>query len=227
MMHDRRMREKTIVCFHFRNMVKDHSDVVRCLRGKSVSQLLDFDFGTPSFLTSMGPSKDGVLIPNDFGADLASSPKRKRALTVDYQVHNNIDTIEPNPLYLPIIISFFAQVVIGLTEDETNIYFSDEEFNSGLGPSTRDKYLRTLIQNSYDYHLNEIFATVQNEYSDWMSLSPSSSADQVIRPRHLLWEASKALTDKLYVAPSSRLPIGATIVDSKPTFMSMVMPLRG
>ena len=25
------------------------------------------------------------------------------------------------------------------------------------------------VRNSYDFHLNEIFATVQNEYSDWSS----------------------------------------------------------
>ena len=42
--------------------------------------------------------------------------------------------------------------------------------------------------------VDEIFATVQNEYSDWLSGGQ-------IRPRHLLREASSALTDKLFVAP--------------------------
>lgn len=86
-------------------------------------------------------------------------------------------------------------MILGLVEDETNLYFSETESTTGMGPQTRDKYLRTLIRNLYNFHLNELFATVQNEYSDWRA--PESQ----IRPKRLLWEASRALTDKLYVAP--------------------------
>lgn len=56
-----------------------------------------------------------------------------------------------------------------MVEDETHVYFSDSEFSEGMGPQTRDMYLRTLVRNAYSFHLNEIFATVQNEYSDWLS----------------------------------------------------------
>jgi hypothetical protein len=55
---------------------------------------------------------------------------------------------------------------------------------------------RTLVRNSYDFHLNEIFATVQNEYSDWFGDVGT------IRPRRLLSLASHALQDKLYLAPA-------------------------
>ncbi len=55
------------------------------------------------------------------------------------------------------------QVLIGLTEDETAHFFSDREWSSptALGGGGRDRYLRTLVRNNYDFHLNEIFATVQ------------------------------------------------------------------
>ena len=93
---------------------------------------------------------------------------------------------------------------MGSVEDEaTYLYFSDTSLEEGIGPDTRDKYLRTLIRNTYNYHMNEIFATVQNEYIDWTVQGPLE-ADPPIRPRHLQKSASKAITDKLYLAPLLR-----------------------
>ena len=63
--------------------------------------------------------------------------------------------------------------MLGLVDDEADIFFSEEETAEGIGPATRDRYLRTLVRNNYNFHLNEIFATVQNEYSDWLA-SPAS-----------------------------------------------------
>ena len=52
----------------FRNLGSGQESLLGCLRSKSVEQLASFDLHsvTPSFLTSMGPSRDGVLIPKDF-----------------------------------------------------------------------------------------------------------------------------------------------------------------
>ncbi len=91
--------------------------------------------------------------------------------------------------------------MLGLVEDEASHFFSESEWSSGLAPSDRDRYLRTLVRNGYDFHLNEIFATVQNEYSDWGSFS---SSDRRRARRRQLREASRALTDKLYLAPASQ-----------------------
>ena len=62
-------------------MAREHESLVNCLRYKSVEELTEFSFETPSFLTSMGPSRDGVLIPADFGIDTSYSGNniRKRA----------------------------------------------------------------------------------------------------------------------------------------------------
>ena len=56
-----------------------------------------------------------------------------------------------------------------MVQDETERFFSDSELTEGFGPETRDKYLRTIVRNTYSYHLNEIYATVQNEYTDWLA----------------------------------------------------------
>ena len=93
------------------------------------------------------------------------------------------------------------QVVLGMVEDEaTDLFFAQKAVEEGIGPDTRDQYLRTLIRNTYNYHMNEIFATVQNEYIDW-SIQGPLEAQPPIRPRHLQMSASEALTDKLYLAP--------------------------
>ena len=49
------------------NMMKNHQDIVKCLREKPLSDIMSVDVKAPSFLTAMGPSRDGVLIPSDFG----------------------------------------------------------------------------------------------------------------------------------------------------------------
>ena len=48
-------------------MASGQESLLGCLRSKSVEQLASFDLHsvTPSFLASVGPSRDGVLIPND------------------------------------------------------------------------------------------------------------------------------------------------------------------
>ncbi|GLH02500.1 Acetylcholinesterase [Gryllus bimaculatus] len=37
----------------------------------------------------------------------------------------------------------------------------------GLNESRRDRILRTYVRNAYFFHLNEIFSTLKNEYTDW------------------------------------------------------------
>lgn len=37
----------------------------------------------------------------------------------------------------------------------------------GLEEEQRNRLIKTFVQNTYDYHLNEIYAAVKNEYTDW------------------------------------------------------------
>ena len=70
--------------FFYRNMAREHDEIVSCLRRKSLDELTKFTFDTPSFLTAMGPSRDGVLIPADFGLD--ATIRKSRAHSTSYQV---------------------------------------------------------------------------------------------------------------------------------------------
>ena len=66
-------------------MVQDYEDILKCLRNKTLDELTGVQLDTPSFLTGMGPSRDGVLIPADFGADYFVA-NRKRSMASPYQV---------------------------------------------------------------------------------------------------------------------------------------------
>ena len=58
-------------------MLHQHEDILKCLRTKSVEELTKFRFtDNPSFLTATGPSRDGIIIPADFGIDQGKVPPR-------------------------------------------------------------------------------------------------------------------------------------------------------
>ena len=103
---------------------------------------------------------------------------------------------------------------MGLVQDETNSFFPERELRDGINSRTKDQYLRTLVRNTFTFHLNEIFATIQNEYTDWTNAETiseisdghgsskySSSYSQKSNPYLIQHETSMALTDKLYTAP--------------------------
>ena len=59
-------------------MLHDHEDILKCLRTKSVVELTKFRYtDNPSFLTATGPSRDGIIIPVDFGIDQGKMPPRR------------------------------------------------------------------------------------------------------------------------------------------------------
>ena len=103
---------------------------------------------------------------------------------------------------------------MGLVQDETDLFFTERELKLGITPKTKDRYLRTLVRNTFTFHLNEIFATIQNEYTDWTNAEAilhlsdgqvvskdSSSYLEESNPYLIQHETSMALTDKLYTAP--------------------------
>ena len=92
------------------------------------------------------------------------------------------------------------QVILGMVEDEANdLFFNQEAVRDGIGPQTRDQYLRTLIRNTYNYHMNEIFATVQNEYIDWRTQVSTVVCDWNVTVVHkYYWNEVTLNGDKMY-----------------------------
>jgi hypothetical protein len=57
----------------------------------------------------------------------------------------------------------------------------------------RNRLLRTFVRNTYQFHLQEILATIINEYTDWERT--------VLHPVNIRDETLEALGDAQYVAP--------------------------
>ena len=72
--------------------------------------------------------------------------------------------------------------------------FRDKDLREGISEDRRDRTLRTLIRNFYQFHLNEIYYVLRNEYTDW----DRPSALDALSMRDSL---SLALSDALVVAP--------------------------
>ncbi|GIZ00679.1 neuroligin-1 [Caerostris extrusa] len=93
-------------------------------------------------------------------------------------------------------------VLMGVTKIESYFFFGASEERYGIEGPRRDRILRTLVRNLFTFHLQEIFLTIVNEYTDW--------SKPVQHPMNILDGTIEALTDALVVAPtlSSRLTWG-------------------
>lgn len=50
---------------------------------------------------------------------------------------------------------------------ESYLEFNAQDLEFGFNETRRDRILRTFVRNAYYYHLNEIYSTLKNEYTDW------------------------------------------------------------
>lgn len=84
--------------------------------------------------------------------------------------------------------------MVGVTRAESYLTFTADDVQYGLEPERRSKILRSYVKNTYSYHLNEIFATIVNEYTDWER--------PVQHPINIRDETMEALSDAQVVAPA-------------------------
>ena len=148
---------------------EEFDNMVNCLKNKSIQELNEVNIEAPRFLYAFGPSVDGIVIQNDF--------KREIRRRVD----------ESSKEY---------DILFGVVPQEAYNDLGEKELQEGLSTDQRDRIFRTLIRNSYDYHLNEVFISVVNEYTNWDL--PSS------KPALLRDSTLEALSDARYVAPLIR-----------------------
>lgn len=84
--------------------------------------------------------------------------------------------------------------MVGVTRAESYLTFSADDVQYGLEPDRRSKILRSYVKNTYSYHLNEILATIVNEYTDWER--------PVQHPINIRDETLEALSDAQVIAPA-------------------------
>ncbi|XP_054721306.1 neuroligin-4, X-linked-like isoform X2 [Uloborus diversus] len=147
---------------------KDNAALVACLGKRPVQDILNAPLRVPDHLTAFGPTIDGVVIPGE------------PAILMEKQ----------NDLFSQ------YDMLLGVSRIEYYFKFSSQEDRMGIEVSRRDRLLRTLVRNLFTYHLQEIFLTVVNEYTDW------SKPDQ--HPINVLDSTADAMGDALVVAPLIR-----------------------
>ncbi|XP_042909755.1 neuroligin-4, X-linked isoform X1 [Parasteatoda tepidariorum] len=147
---------------------KDNAALVACLGKRPVEDILNAPLSVPDHLIAFGPTIDGVVIPGE----PATLMEKQNDIFAQYDL------------------------LLGVSRIEYYFTFSSQEDRIGIEVSRRDRLLRTLVRNLFTYHLQEIFLTVVNEYTDW------SKPDQ--HPINVLDSTVDAMGDALVVAPLIR-----------------------
>jgi neuroligin len=164
---------KEVNCTIPEDLIKDHENIVDCLRDVPLEELMTAEIIAPNYLSAFGPSVDGVVIrPGRSNQDIDESSrasKRTQAQNTQFDL--------------------MFSVVTG----EALWRFSASDIQSGFEGDRRDKIIRTYVRNAYNYHLSEIFYTIVNEYTDWERTNqhPIITRDAAV----------SALSDAQYVAP--------------------------
>ncbi|KAL1458242.1 hypothetical protein WDU94_008404 [Cyamophila willieti] len=88
-------------------------------------------------------------------------------------------------------------LMAGVVTTESYLNFNANDIQYGFEEDQRNRVLRTYVRNAYVYHLNEIFSTIRNEYTDWDK--------PILHPINIRDSIMEALSDGHTVAPVVRL----------------------
>ncbi|CAH1118454.1 unnamed protein product [Phaedon cochleariae] len=126
-------------------------DLAPCLRLKTLDQLLSIKLEPPRFLPGFAPFIDGTILLNPTGAPPSSPSPSSIVTTPGFE------------------LALFSKLdlLLSVTTSESYLDLSAQDLEFGFNDTKRDRILRTYVRNSYYYHLNEIFSTLKNEYTDW------------------------------------------------------------
>lgn len=86
-----------------------------------------------------------------------------------------------------------TQLMIGVATTESYHDFNANDVQYGFEEDQRNRILRTFVRNAFTFHLNEIFSTVRNEYTDWDK--------PILHPINIRDSTMEALSDGHTVAP--------------------------
>ncbi|XP_034117843.2 neuroligin-1 isoform X1 [Drosophila albomicans] len=201
---------KEVNCTIPEDLNRHHEQIVDCLREVPLEDLYGADIQAPNFLTSFGPSVDGVVIrPGHSNLDIDDLMTRnsKRSSDGSQSAGGNGGGSGSGSAFSSSSGYFGGSastanmgghydVLFGVVTGESIWRFSAHDIQNGFEGERRDKIIRTYVRNAYNYHLNEIFYTIVNEYTDWdrTSQHPINTRDTAVA----------ALSDAQFVAPIVR-----------------------
>lgn len=121
---------------------KEISDIVRCIQDHNEKNLTlaAKKIHAPSFLNAFAPIVDGQIVPNH--PKISFSPKFGA-------LFRDID------------------LLLGTVNYPAHHLLPNSDLENGIEKEKRDKILRTIVRNLFDFHRKEIFDAVVTEYTDW------------------------------------------------------------
>lgn len=133
-------------------------DLAPCLRNKPLADLLAVRLDPPRFLPGFAPFVDGTVIVNPSAVPPPTADNSRlgagAAAVANAAGHELADFSQ-------------RELLFGLTTTESYLEFNAQDLEFGFNETRRDRILRTFVRNAYYYHLNEIYSTLKNEYTDW------------------------------------------------------------
>uniref|UniRef100_A0A8R1HPQ8 COesterase domain-containing protein n=1 Tax=Caenorhabditis japonica TaxID=281687 RepID=A0A8R1HPQ8_CAEJA len=142
--------------------------IIRCMQVHSSENITKavLKIDVPTFLSGFAPIVDGQLIPNT-----------------------------PSVSFSTQYGSLFREIdlLVGISSNPSHHMISNEDLKVGISKEKRMKMFRSLVRNLYDYHREEILASIINEYTDW-----DNPRDH---PKSIRNGVLNALSDVLYTAP--------------------------
>ncbi|KAL1494858.1 hypothetical protein ABEB36_010376 [Hypothenemus hampei] len=147
----------------------DVDDMAPCLRLKPLGILLSTStkVAPPRFLPGFAPFIDGTILLNPTSSPPPRPPSASTVATASgYELANFPE----------------RDLLFSLTGTESYLDLNAQDLEFGFNETKRDRILRTYVRNSYYFHLNEIFSTLKNEYTDWErpSQNPLSVRDATL-----------------------------------------------
>ncbi|XP_039965170.1 neuroligin-4, Y-linked [Bactrocera tryoni] len=189
-----------------------HAHLMKCLRDKTLEQLLSVPIRQPEFGFAFGPSIDGVVIdggdyvppaPGSAAAQAQASTAAGSGLGGGAGIAAAGGWGTPGQLENIVLMRKTAinklsryDLLAGVTRAEAFFSFNSGDVQYGIEADRRSKILKAYVRNTYTYHLNEIFATIVNEYTDWER--------PVQHPINIRDETLEALSDAQIVAPAAQ-----------------------
>lgn len=116
--------------------------MIDCLRGRKVAELTSVQLNVPHHLTAFGPIIDSIVVPFD----------PRRLYTAEWHRRTLENQSEPQ-----LELGHAYDLLLGGTDIDLPCIFSEEEVTSGVEPERRNRILRTLVRNLYDYHQQVCF----------------------------------------------------------------------
>ncbi|XP_070173495.1 neuroligin-4, X-linked-like [Littorina saxatilis] len=130
------------------SFIGNNDELVKCLRKRSVAELLNAAPDAPKYYSCFAPAVDEwTVLPT--------------------QVEKLIK--ERNSKFASVPVMF------GITKNEAYSYLKQQEIHKGISDFRKTQIIRTYVQNVFRYHRQKVYEILDHQYTDWTQPSTHMS----------------------------------------------------